>query len=81
MNRGVSLVTRAFVVALATAALAGSAAAMPICHDARSGRLTNCPHAAALPRCLGGRLCGAACLPRGKLCTALDHRPNIAPRR
>ena len=71
---------RTLVLLLAVATLAGSASAMPVCHDPRSGRLANCPHAAPVPRCPGGRLCGVACIPRNKLCSALGHRPNIAPR-
>jgi hypothetical protein len=71
---------RILALALAAAALAGAASAMPVCHDARTGRLANCPHAAPVPRCLGGRLCGTACIPKNKFCSALGHRPNIAPR-
>jgi len=73
--------TRLLGLALVATMLAGSASGMPICHDPRSGRLANCPHTAPLPRCLGGRLCGTACIPRGKFCSALSQRPNIAPRR
>jgi hypothetical protein len=72
--------TRLLTLVLAAATLAGAASAMPICHDPRSGRLTNCPHALPLPRCLGGRLCGTACIPRNKFCSELSHRPNIAPK-
>jgi len=71
---------RFLAVALAAATLAGSAGAMPICHDARTGRLANCPHAAPVPRCLTGRLCGTVCIPRNKFCSALSGRPNIPPR-
>jgi hypothetical protein len=73
--------SRLLTLVLALATLAGAAGAMPICHDPRSGRLINCPHATPLPRCLGGHLCGTACIPRGKFCPALDHRPDIAPKR
>jgi hypothetical protein len=73
--------TRILALALAALTLAGSAGAMPICHDPRSGRLVNCPHAAPVPRCLTGRLCGTACIPRNKFCSALSGRPNIAPKR
>jgi hypothetical protein len=72
--------TRLLSLVLAAAVLAGSASAMPICHDPRSGRLVNCPHAAPLPRCLNGRLCGTACIPRNKFCSVLSGRPNIPPK-
>jgi len=74
MPRLVALISTALM-------LATPAGAMPICHDPRSGRLVNCPHAAPVPRCIGGHLCGTACIPWGKFCSALDHRPNIPPRR